>query len=211
MDFNALLKAMGIGAGVGQSAGGLFNMFGGGSPASSAMPYYNEIPGTTQPYYQPYMDAGRQALGQMQGQFGDLLGGGLQNKLGESYKESPGYQKQLRDALIASGNAAAAGGMAGSLMHQEDAMKQAGDIAAKDYQDYLKNQMALYGLGFGGLGDINKMGFDASTGYGDLLGSNLAQQAQLSYLDKMQQNQRRSGGLSNFFGGISSALPFFFL
>ncbi|MGE4118945.1 MAG: hypothetical protein AB7F29_13815 [Candidatus Nitrosocosmicus sp.] len=211
MDFNSLLKAMGIGAGAGQAAGGLFNLFGGGkNPAKSAMNYYNQIPGAVQPYYQPYIDAGKGAMGQMQGQLDDLLGGGTQNKLGESYQESPGYQKQLHDALLAASNASAAGGMAGSPMHQEQAMGLASDLAAKDYQNYMNNQMGLYGLGFGGLGDINKMGFDASKGYGDLLGSNLAQQGALSYLGQMQKNQQRAGGLSNLFGGLGSALPFFF-
>jgi len=43
---------------------------------------------------------------------------GLYSKLGQGYKESPGYQFKLKQAMMAGDNAAAAGGMAGTPQHQ---------------------------------------------------------------------------------------------
>lgn|SRR3990167_2995241 len=212
MDFNALLKAMGIGSGVGQAAGGLFGLFGGNkNPAQQAQGYYGQIPGAVSPYYQPYINAGQGAMSDLQGQIPGLLSGDVQNKLGASYQESPGYKKAMQDALGASGAASAAGGMLGTPAHQEQNMTLASDLASKDYQNYMQNQLGLYGQGFGGLGGLSQMGYGASTGLGDIMGSNLAQQGQLSFLEQMQKNQQQSGGFSNLAGGLANILPFLFM
>jgi hypothetical protein len=41
------------------------------NPANGAQGYLNQIPGMMQGYYNPYIQAGQQALPQLQQQFGD--------------------------------------------------------------------------------------------------------------------------------------------
>jgi len=70
------------------------NMFGGKNPADSAMPYLNQIPGQTQKYQQPWLQAGQNQLPGLQDQYSQLMNdpGGRMNKIGESFKESPGFK-----------------------------------------------------------------------------------------------------------------------
>ncbi len=84
-------------------------------------------------------------------------------------------------------------------------------MASQDYENYLNHVLGLYGKGLEGYGDINKMGYGASTGYGNELGSNLAQKAQNAFAGQQFKNQQKSGGWGNLFGGIASALPYLFL
>ena len=71
-----------------------FNLFGhkGKSPASAANKYLSQIPGQAHQAYDPYVQAGQGAMTQQQEQIKNLFGGQTQNMLGESFKESPGYQ-----------------------------------------------------------------------------------------------------------------------
>jgi len=200
-----LASALGIGGGLGQSAGGLWNIFGHQpNPADIANKSIGQIPGQTQQYYSPYMQAGQGALGDLQNQNKSLLSGGIQNQLGAGYKESPGYQFKLRQALGAGNNAAAAGGTLGTPMHQQQSMQLANDIASQDYNDYLKNQIGLYGLGYGGEQGINSQGFDASRGMADTLGNVLSQQGAYGFMGQQGQNQRKSQGLSDLFTGLGT-------
>ena len=92
-------------------------MFGGHqqNPADKAMPYLNQIPGQVQPYYQPYQEAGKSSLADLQQRYKQMLEnpGEIYNKLGEGYKQSPGYENTLRNAMAGANNAAALGGGGG--------------------------------------------------------------------------------------------------
>ncbi len=202
-----LMQMLGIGGGLGSAAGGTYNLFGGGgkNPATGANNIIGQIPGATKQYYQPYMDAGKGAMGNLQNQYKDLLSGDVQNKLGANYQQSPGYQFKLQQAMGAGNNAAAAGGMAGSGQHQFGNMQTANDLANADYGDYMKNQMGLYGLGLGGNEGLNKMGFDASGKQADSEASTLGQQGAYSYAGQAGQNQKKSDAWGNIFSGLGMA------
>ena len=193
-----------IGGGLGTAGAALFGGKG-KNPADVANQYISQIPGQTQQYYSPYMEAGKGAMGNLQNQYADLLSGNVQNKLGENYKESPGYQFKLKQALGAANNASAAGGMLGTGAHQQGNMQVANDIASQDYNDYLKNQMGLYGLGLGGNEGLNQMGFDANKGYADMLAQNLAQQGAYGFMGQQGQNQARQSKFGNIFSGLGMA------
>lgn len=202
-----LLNMFGMGAGAAGIGGGLYNLFSGGPGiAKEANKYLNQIPGAMQPYYQPYMNAGQNAMGQLMGQYGQLTGstGDVYNKLAGGYKESPGYQTALKQAMSAVSNQAAAGGMAGSPQAQLQSADVAGGLAQKDFGDYMSRMMGLYGTGLSGLSNINQLGFDASTGYGNMLGSLLGQQAQYGAMEKAMQNQKRGQGMGQLFGGLGT-------
>lgn len=200
-----LASALGIGGGLGQSAGGLYNLFGRyNNPADAANKYISQIPGQTQQYYSPYMQAGQGALSDLQNQNKDLLSGNVLNRLGEGYKESPGYKFKLQQALQAGSNAAAAGGVLGTPMHQQGSMQLANDIASQDYNDYLKNQIGLYGLGYGGEQGINEQGFNANRGMADTLGNVLSQQGTYGFMGQQGANQRKAQGMSDLFSGLGT-------
>ena len=188
----------------------LSNLFGGGgNPSNAANQYLNQIPGATQPYYQPYIDQGKQANDILTQHYGQLLNnpGELYSKLGEGYKESPGYQFKLKQALQAGTNAQAAGGMAGSPQHEQYNMQLGNDIASQDFNDYIKNIMGLYGQGLEGEQGLGQQGFQASTGYGDILGNNLAQQGGLAYNAQAGKNANQSNLFGNLLKLGSFGLP----
>lgn len=204
----ALIGGQGLGA-AGAGLAGLFNA--GDNPSQSAQPYLNQIPGQSQQYYSPYMEAGKGALSSLQNQYGDLLSGNKQNQLGESFKESPGYKWKLDQALKAGHYAAQGGGFAGTPQDQQYAMSTATGLADKEYNNYLQNQMGLYGQGLQGQQGLNQMGYNANTGYADILNNNSLNQANNAYSGQYGQNQARSQGLGSLFSGLGQAASMFFL
>ncbi len=202
-----LSQALGIGGGLGVAAGGAYNVFGnkGKSPGKSANEVLDQIPGQTKPYYQPYMDAGADALGTIKGQYGDLLSGDKQNQLGANYKESPGYKYLLQTALQGTNNAAAAGGMLGTPQHAEQNAATAEGIASQDYNNYINNQIGLYGKGLGGEEHLNDQGFDANKSYSDQLAQITAQKSKNIFSDEETNQANKAGGLSDIFSGLGTA------
>ncbi len=180
----------------------LSNLFGGGgnkNPANAAMPYLNQIPGQTQPYYQPYQDAGKGALSDLQKQYGDLINdpGAMYAKMGEGYKQSPGYKFKLQQGLDASNNAMAMGGQLGTPQHQQLDSEVSQGIAGQDYNDYMQNIMGLYGQGLQGEQGLNTMGYGANTDYGQMLAQLLGTKGQYAFGGQAGQNQQKSQNLSN--------------
>jgi hypothetical protein len=213
----SLLGKLAMGSGLGGLFGGLYNTFNPGkSPYDEASRIYGQIPGATQPFFQPYIDAGRSAMGDLQGQYGQLTGqtGDVYNRLAGGYQESPGYKRQLEQAMGGVNRAAAAGGMLGTPAAQLQAADVGQNVASRDFGDYMNRVQSLYGMGLGGLGEINKMGYGASTNYADMLGNIMAQQGGTSALSQALQNQQRSQGISQaasgagtLAGGLMEYLP----
>ena len=207
------LRNMGLFGGAGGALGGLFNFFNQGkNPADAANKYLNQIPGQVGQYYQPYQQGGLDAYGKLQGEYGNLLGntGDVYNRLAGGYKQSEGYQNQLREGLGAANAAAAAGGSLGSPAHQEVNQRVGQGLASQDFENYLNHQLGLYGQGLQGLGQQSQQGFDANTGYGNLLGSLLGQQGQYAYAGQAGKNAARGNSLGDIFGGLGQGLGSFF-
>lgn len=197
---------MGMTGGLGSAAGGLFGLFGNPkSPVSQAQPWWQQIPGKTQEYMTPYMNAGKGALEDLQNQYKDLLSGGTQSKLGESYKESPGYQYKLKSAMEAANRAAAAGGGLGGVGHQISSSDIGESVAAKDYDTYMQNQMNLYNQGLSGEQGLNTMGFDATQNVANAWNTYLNNMGQGAYANQAGKNLGKQQSLSNIFGGLGTA------
>jgi hypothetical protein len=207
-----LAQALGIGGGLGQAAGGAFSLWGKQpkNPANTANSYLNQIPGKTEGYYQPYMEAGKGALSDLQNQNKGLLSGETQNQLGANYKESPGYQFKLKQAMQAQGNAAARGGYLGTPMDQQNAAEIGNGLASDDYDKYMQNQMGLYGLGYGGEQGLNTQGFEANKGMADTWGNALSQQGAYGFMGQQGQNQAKQSGMSNLLSGAGTAAASYF-
>ena len=200
LDFLRGLAGAGAGAGaggpLGAIGGGLLGLFGGGNndPSEEANKYLEQIPGTITPYYQPYVNAGTNALGSLQDQYGNLIGNradlqnqysnllnqgvniqgqynqlmndpnAIINRLGAGYQRSPGYDFRLKQGQQGLNNAAAAGGMLGSNQHQQQADELSQNIANQDYQQYLQQAMGLYGAGLQGNQNLYNTGLQGIQG-----------------------------------------------
>lgn len=172
------------------------------NPADYARRYYDQIPGVMKPYYDPYIEAGRGALGRSQQEYGNLLDDptSITNRIGSHYQESPGYQFALDQGEQAVTNAQAAGGMAGSPQHQQLAAQLAAQMANQDYNNWMRQQLGLYETGLSGMGGLNQMGYGASTGLGENLGRALMNQGNLAYTGKQNENQQSGSMWGNILG-----------
>lgn len=204
------LALLGMLGGLGSAAGGIAGLFGDknkNNPANAANRYLDQIPGQMKPYYQPYMDAGKSALGNLQGQYGQLTNdpGALYEKLSAGYKPSAGYQFKLNQALGAGQNASASGGMLGTPKDVQQQEQIGHDISDQDFEEYLNHVLGMYGTGLQGQQGIENQGFDASTNYANSLGSTLGQKAQNAYAGQDWMNQKNKDNWSNIFGGLGAA------
>lgn len=188
------------------------NLFKGGkNPADSAMPYLNQIPGQTSQYFDPYINAGKNALPNLQGQYDQLLNnpGGKLNDIGQNFQQSPGFKFAMDQAMQAAGHAAAAGGMAGSPQHEQQNMGVATDLANQDYYNWLTGATGLYNQGLQGKQGLAAGGLQAGTSMADMIAQTLAQQANLKFQGNRQQNQNKNDLWSNAFKLGGSALGAF--
>lgn len=165
------------------------------NPAKSAQPYLDKIPGTIKPYYDPYVNAGKWAMPELQKHFSEMMDDpdSIINRLGAGYKESPGYQRRLNQGMQAIGNAEAAGGMAGTRAHDETSAKFAEDLASEDYDKYLQNALGLLGMGTQGAMGVGQLGYGASSDLATNLAQTLMNQAGLNYTGQANTNNMRQG------------------
>lgn len=196
-----------LGAGLGSMLGGLFGQRRGSDPGRQANNYLAQMQPNIDRYLQPYVGAGQQAMGNLQGQYQNLMNdpGAMMNKFGAGYQQSPGYQYNVDQMTKAGNNAAAAGGYIGSPQQQEYMANQIGGLASQDYNQYLNNAMGLYGQGLQGMGNINQMGYGASQGAASSLSDMLKSQAEMSYANTINQNQKKASsgsGIGGLFGGL---------
>lgn len=196
--------------GLASAAGGIFGLFknkhNSEAPMNAANQFLNKIPGETQKYYKPYMDAGSNALDILRSQYGNLINnpGELYNKFSSGYTQSPGYKTRLNEALNAATNAQAAGGMAGSPQHQQIAAQKAVDLSGQDFENYLSHILGLYGGGIQGEQGLENQGYGANTDFANMLASIYGQQGKMAYEAENAKNTGRGQSLSNIFGGIGA-------
>lgn len=220
IDWSGMLGAIGPGLG---------NLFGQGmgmmqddnwqNPANAAMPYMEKIPGQMKQQYNPYIQAGKKALPTMNQQYSQLLNdpGAAMNKIGQSYQQSPGLDFAIQKALEAGKHAMAAGGMAGSPMHEYYSMQSATGLANQDFNNWLSNALNMYGRGLSGEENLYGTGANASNNLAQMIAQSMAKQGELAYKGAAEQNeheanmQKNKGGFFDTLGSIAStALPFFF-
>ncbi len=193
------------------AAGVAGGMFANQNPANAAQGYFNQIPGEMSKYLNPYVTAGQGAMGQLQGQYGNLVNnpGGFVNQMGQGYQQSPGLQFQENQSLNAANRAAAAGGMLGSPAEQQGIATTVNGLANQDYYNWLNHSMGAYGQGLSGLQGINQQGFMASTDLADSLAQALMSQGNAAYAGAANQNQSQGGGLGSIGSllGMAASIP----
>lgn len=168
----------------------------------------NQIPDQLKQYLTPYINAGQnsiQNLGNLSGEYEKLFKdpNDIISRIGSGYKSSPGYQWKLNQGENAINNAAAAGGMAGTAQHQQQAGELAGNLANQDYYDYLNPALSLFGQGLQGSTGIHQGIFGTgATAAGDLgtsLANNSFARGGLNFQRGLNRNQQNSDLWSNIF------------
>lgn len=180
------------------------------NPAKAAMSYLDQVPGAVKPYYDPYINAGNKALPGLMDQFQSLISDptAVMKSIGNTFQESPGYQFRKNQGLTAIEQAAASGGMAGSQQHQQQAGQLAENLAAEDYYPWIQSGMQNYFQGVNGMQNINQMGFNASTDFGQTLANLMGSKAQLAYEGQNAKNKSQ-GGLGNLISLGAQVAPMF--
>lgn len=189
----------GVGALLGEGIGSLF----GGSSGPDPMSYLSKISGAVSPYLKPYSDAGQSAMGDLSHQYENLLSdpAGFMANIGKKYQQSPGLHFAIQQALQGAGHSAAAGGMAGSPMAQQQAEKLATNLGQQDYYNWLNKAMGAYGQGLSGEQGLAKMGLEGGMGLSQALAQALSAQAQEAQ-EKQGQSASDMGGILGAIGSI---------
>lgn len=179
----------------------LSKLFGGDqSPMDAANKSLNQIPGVAHEGYDPYVSAGMYASGKTKNRYEDLMNDptGFINKLIEGYKPSEGYnyQKELLQRDL--GNTAAAGGIAGTPLDQENQGQGIQKLLSGDMQQFLQNVLGEFHTGLKGEEGIAGRGFNASKELTDILGGALNQQGGLAFQNGQQKTQNKNDLWSMF-------------
>lgn len=179
-------------------------------PSKGAQKYLDQVPGVMKPYYDPWINAGREALPKLQGEYGEMMSdpGAIIARLAAGYKESPGYQYKLGQGEQAITNAQASGGMLGTPQHQQEAGQLAENLSSEDFDKYLQEVLGLFGGGLQGTAGLSDTGFKGSSDLATNLATALMNQAGLSYAGQASRNKNTGdllggflGAAKNFFGG----------
>ncbi len=174
------------------------------NPSNSANNYLSQIPGAMSPYYQPYINAGQSALGNLQGVYGNITNnpGGFLNQIGSNFQQSPGFNFALQQALKAANQRSNAGGMAGSPMNVQEDMQMATNLGNQDYYNWLDHATGLFNSGLQGQQGLATQGFNAANEMGQSMGNYLMQQANLNYQGQNSQNMHDQGMWGSLLGGL---------
>ena len=182
---------------------GLFDFLGGGKdPSKAANKYLDKIPGMAQQQYNPYINAGQRQLPGLEDQYAQMMGnpGGFINDIGKGYQQSPGFDFAMKQALQGSGNAMAAGGMAGSPMHEQANMGLATDLANQDYNQWLQTALGQHQQGIAGGQGLYNTGAGASDSLARMLADTYGSQASNAFAGAQSQNNMNMGGMGALAG-----------
>jgi len=184
------------------------SLFGGGEDYGDPQEYLDQIKPMLEQYYNSYIDRGQNAGNTLDQQYNNLLQnpGSIQQMLGSSYQQSPGYQYALDEAMNAATMSAAAGGKLGTTSHQNEAMKTATGLANQDYWNYYNQNADLFNKGLTGTQGMYDTGYNATNQMTQGLGNLYGNQANLAYTGQQNQNNAISSLLGAGIGAAGYAL-----
>jgi hypothetical protein len=142
------------------------------NPADVAMPYFKNIEQMQRGQFNPYAPEGMQdqgGLGQQYYGMGTDPTGHLNDLMGQ-YQESPGFRRQMEEAMKMARYGAAGSGMGGTESALMDQGALAGALQSQDMQQWLQNVMGVQNQGMQGqerqMGDLwNNMGTQGTLGF----------------------------------------------
>lgn len=164
-------------------------------PSQAANQYLNQIPGVAHQGYDDYINQGKDAGGRTKSAYEDMINDptGFINNILKGYKPSEGYQYQKEQVGKSLSNTAAAGGIAGTPLDQQNQGQAVQQLLSGDMQQFLQNVLGRYDTGLKGEQGIANQGFQASGQLTDALGGALNQQGGLAFQGAQQHNSDRNG------------------
>ena len=168
-------------------------------PSKNAMESLDKIPGTIKPYYDPYVNAGKNAIPGFQDMMKQLMENPQEflSKMGQSYKPSPGYEWNKGQAEQSISHANAAGGLLGTPQHEQQNAEMVSGLASKDYNEYMDRIMKSLGIGAAGTESLINTGGKMSGDLATNLAQALAGKAGLQYSGQASQNNLKGDMLSS--------------
>lgn len=142
---------------------------------------------------QPWLDAGKGALGQMQ----SLNSGDF-----SSFTKSPDYQFSLNQDLLGLDNSAAARGSLFSGGHSADVMNFAQGLASQNYNNYYNRLAGMAGVGQTTASNLGQQGMQMAGNVGNLLMGNASNQMGSIY-DKANANSNMWNQLAGIGGNLA--------
>ncbi len=194
-------NAAGIGSAIGGALAGS-----GEAPSSAADQYLNKEAGDISGYMQPYETAGANALGNLGNIYGQMMKspGGYLNKIGSQFHQSPGFEFAMHQALLGAGNAAAAGGMAGSPLQQQQASQIAEQQANQNYYQWMNQATGMLGKGLQGEQGLAGLGMQGSTNMSNILANQLQEQASMAYHQQAAKNKSKGTDWGKYAGDAAA-------
>lgn len=185
-----------FGSGLGGFLGGLFGDS--GSSYDKAMQEYQKYMNMAQGTQQPYLDAGKGAIGDYQKWLeGQKDPSGFINKLMGDYSESPYAHNLQQQSLNAGQNAASASGLMGSTPLMQQLQQNSGQIASADQNQWLQNVLGIntqYGQGQNNLMTGGQNAANSLTNMYNQMGQNMGQAAYGKDAGKKQDFWNTIGG-----------------
>lgn len=196
--FDWLMGGLG---GVGAGLGSMFSDW--KNPYDAASGSIEGIPDMLKGYYNPYIEMGQRQIPGLEQSFGQLAQdpGGMLNRLGQGYQQSPGFDFAKQQAEQAAGHAQAAGGMAGTPQHQQISADMISGLASKDYNQWMQNALGMQGMGLAGQQGLLNTGFQGTNELAQSLGNTQLTKALMQMMSTNMQNQHNEGGLGALLGG----------
>lgn len=212
MDPITLGLMMGVGKGVTDTWMGALGSLGKKNPYEAAMPYLEQLQPYAEKQYEPWQQAGLQAMQRLMPEYARLLGNpqdvvrGFGGDIyGENFQTSPGYQFAVDQAMQGTNAAMAASGLTGSTAHMAGAQQTAQNLANQEYYNYLRNQMGIagmgqnaYGMGLRGLQGTQQMGYGATNQMSNAVMNAIMAQALNAQNQVDWQNQNKGKFLGIF-------------
>lgn len=183
----------------------LSQLLGGGKatdPMGAAMPYLQQIPDMLKKYLEPYIQSGKEAgagFPELYQQMAMQPGQYLENIMA-GYQPSRGYEVSRDEALKAASNTAAAGGMRGTPLDQQQQADMVSKLQSQDMQQYLQNILGITGMGTSGATNLYETGFEAARGLSGDLSNLLGTEAGLGFQAEREKQQRRQDLINSLLG-----------
>ena len=189
-----------------QGGTALYNTFGKNNPARAAGGELGKIAGYGRDAYNPFIQQGQNAMGQLGPQYSQMAGQptDFYNQILGQFKPSAGYQYK-EDRLNQLGhNTAAAGGYAGTQGDVENRSKAISGLLGEDMQQYLQNILGIQGAGQAGLQRQSDIGFMGAGGLADYLGTVGLNKGNLAANQSRYGNEASTNALGSLAGLIGS-------
>lgn len=176
-------------------------------PGKAANPYLDAIERDSISRFKPYTDNSSIGPG-LTDQYGRMASDpvGSMEAIRGQYKQGAGHKRALYDAMMAGDNAAAAGGMAGTPMHQNQRMEDIAGINDQYERAWTRDAMDNQRYGMQGQQGMFDRSMDANRYLNETTGDLNYSRAKMGMNNAQQGNRMKMGLIKLLMQGAGTAL-----